>query len=100
MRLAEPQQVCRGNRAQTPFPEEAALAGSAHAEASGELELLRRDAGAEASVSGSSWVSMEGSQGPNLPAWAATRPSLLWVWVRPGREGIRHKYIMDEQLHN
>lgn len=80
-------------QAQTPFPEEAPLAGSVHAEAS--EEPLRHDAGAEASVSGSSWVSMEGSQGPNLPAWAATRPSLLWVWVRPGREGVRHGYITD-----
>lgn len=74
-------------QAPTPFPEEGPVAGSAHAEASG--ELLRHDAGAEASVSGSSWVSMEGSQGPNLPAWAATRPSLLWVWVRPGRGAVQ-----------
>ena len=46
---------------------------------------LRHDGGPEASVSGSSWVSLEGAQGgPNLPSWAATQPSLLWLWVRPG----------------
>ena len=65
----------------TPFPEDLP-AGSAHAASE---KPLRYDAGEEASVSGSSWVSMEGNQGPNLPAWAATRPSLLWVWVQPGR---------------
>lgn len=74
-------------QAQTPFPEEAPLAGSVHAEAS--EGPLRHDAGGEASVSGSSWVSMEGSPGPNLPAWAATRPTLLWVWVRPGRGAVQ-----------
>ena len=70
---------------QTPFPGDSP-AGSAHAATE---QSLRYDAGEEASVSGSSWVSMEGNQGPNLPAWAATRPSLLWVWVRPGRDALQ-----------
>ena len=70
---------------QTPFPE-AFPAGSAHASSEAPL---RYDAGAEASVSGSSWMSMEGNQGPNLPAWAATHPSLTWVWVRPGRGAVQ-----------
>ena len=70
---------------QTRFPEDFP-AGSTHAT---NEEPLRYDAGAEASVSGSSWVSLEGNQGPNLPVWAATRTSLLWVWVRPGRGALQ-----------
>ena len=67
----------------TPLPQDTPAAGVSGEEALGEA-TLRYDAGTEASVSGSSWVSMEASQGPNLPAWAATRPSLLWLWVQPG----------------
>lgn len=62
---------------QTPLPGD--MPSGSHA------EPRRCDTGAEASVSGSSWVSMEGNQGPNMPPWAATHPSLLWLWVRPGR---------------
>lgn len=63
---------------QTPLPGDSLPSGS-------DDESRRCDTGAEATVSGSSWVSMEGNQGPNMPAWAATHPSLLWLWVRPGR---------------
>ena len=67
----------------TPLPQNMPAAGVSGEDAVGDAPL-RYDAGAEASVSYSNWVSMDASQGPNLPAWAATRPSLLWLWVQPG----------------
>jgi len=72
---------------QTELPQEQAtvnVSGAEQGSQTGTSEL-RYDAGPEASVSGSSWVSLESSQGPNLPPWTATQPSLLWVWVQPGR---------------
>lgn len=68
---------------QTPLPADMLVGGV-------QDDPQRCDTGAEASVSGSSWVSMEGNQGPNMPAWAATHPSLLWLWVRPGRGAQQH----------
>ena len=72
---------------QTELPQEQATVNTQRPEQESETGTseLRYDAGPEASVSGSSWVSLESSQGPNLPPWAATQPSLLWVWVQPGR---------------
>ncbi len=72
---------------QTELPQEQATVNTHRAEQESETGTseLRYDAGPEASVSGSSWVSLEGSQGPNLPSWTATQPSVLWVWVQPGR---------------
>lgn len=72
---------------QTELPQEQATVNTHRGEHESETGTseLRYDAGPEASVSGSSWVSLESSQGPNLPSWTATQPSLLWVWVQPGR---------------
>ena len=72
---------------QTELPQEQVTVNTQRPEQESETGTseLRYDAGPEASVSGSSWVSLESSQGPNLPPWAATQPSLLWVWVQPGR---------------
>ena len=73
--------------AQTELPAEQAMVNLHRAEQALETSTseLRYDAGPEASVSGSSWVSLDSSQGPNLPPWTATQPCLLWVWVQPGR---------------
>ena len=77
----------QSQQTQTPFPGDVPGGSGEHPTTD---SPLRYDAGAEASVSGSSsWVSMEGSQGPNLPAWAATHPSLLWLWVQPGKVHCR-----------
>ena len=78
--------VVHGKQARIELPEQRAAvsASEAEGESGSGTSDLRYDAGPEASVSGSSWVSLEGSQGPNLPPWTATRPSLLWMWVQPG----------------
>ncbi|KAA6429143.1 MAG: peroxiredoxin 6 [Trebouxia sp. A1-2] len=83
------------NPLQTELPQEQAPVNSHRAEQESETGTsdLRYDAGPEASVSGSSWVSLEGSLGPNLPPWTATQPSVLWVWVQPGSLPIQHETV-------
>ena len=74
-----------GTPLQTQLPQQREPDHASEEQAETGTSELRHDGGPEASVSGSSWVSLEGSQGPNLPPWTATQPSLLWMWVQPGR---------------
>ena len=72
----------------TPLPEQEPSSSRSQADADEEMQSSmreRRDGGSQASTSGSSWVSLEHNHGSNMPAWAATQPSLLWLWVQPGR---------------
>lgn len=73
----------------TPMPEEVTDGTMSQADAEVDENVSdSRDMSGEASTSGrtegSSWVSLEHNHGPNMPRWAATQPSLLWVWVQPG----------------
>lgn len=69
-----------------PSSSEAQTGASGQADDGEDMGQRRRDAGAEASTSGSTWVSLEHSHGPNMPRWAASHPSLLWLWAQPGEQ--------------
>lgn len=75
----------------TPMPETTLHVARSQTNAEDEMQDTvsdRQNTGREASTSGSveesSWVSLEHNHGSNMPSWAATRPSLLWLWVQPG----------------